>query len=170
MTYVYVYVYEYIITMAAYEIAYFSYWISMYWPLKIKIYKSSGHTTFVMLLLTYSISWVTYMNKSCPMASWDSKVSIRCTLLNLDGDCISSSDYYFAYCFINTVNLDIVLCSHKVVCVCRMGGGSRAPAPLRSDGKVPLRSGLRFLPRVGVFDMTIFDQNFSTICFFEEIS
>ncbi len=63
------------------------------------------------------------MNKSCPMASWDSKVSIRCTLLNLDGDCISSSDYYFAYCFINTVNLDIVLCSHKVVCVCGGGGG-----------------------------------------------
>ncbi len=79
------------------------------------------------------------MNKSCPMASWDSKVSIRCTLLNLDGDCISSSDYYFAYCFINTVNLDIVLCSHNVVCVCvcvfgggggRMGGGGvSSPCP-----------------------------------------
>ncbi len=40
-------------------------------------------------------------------------------------------------------------------------GGARAPAPLRSDGKVPLRSGapgLRFLPRVGVFDITIFDR------------
>ncbi len=34
-------------------------------------------------------------------------------------------------------------------------------APLRSDGKVPLRSGapgLRFQPRVGVFYMTIFDR------------
>ncbi len=35
-----------------------------------------------------------------------------------------------------------------------------APAPLRFDGKVPFESGapLRCLPRVAVFDMTIFDR------------
>ncbi len=47
------------------------------------------------------------------MASWDSKVSILCTIQNPAGSS-RSSGYFFAYSFMSTVNLNILLLTHSV--------------------------------------------------------
>ncbi len=46
-------------------------------------------------------------HKSSPVVSWDKKVSIKCTLQNLAG-------VIYTYCFMNTMNSDILLFSRTV--------------------------------------------------------
>ncbi len=59
----------------------------------------SGHTTFVMLSLSCQLRHFTpiSMYKSCPVASWDSKVSIRCVLQNCAGTSRSSEFRLLSY-------------------------------------------------------------------------
>ncbi len=60
----------------------------------------SGHTTSILL--------------SSPMALRDSKLSIGCTLTVRIVRTVGHSRTFFYECFMNTVNLDILFCSHSV--------------------------------------------------------
>lgn len=64
--------------------------------------------TYYIGHVTYDVSCVASLSSS-PMASWDSKVSIRCALQDLTVTRTSSG-----YCFRNTMNSDILLGSHTV--------------------------------------------------------
>jgi len=57
---------------------------------------------------------LTVIHKSSPVASWDRKVSIRCTLQNQDGS--SKSSCYF-FCLLLLKYYEFGLDSHTVYCL-----------------------------------------------------